>query len=125
MKLLSGIALAYWLTASLFPACPAAFADQPPVSAPEVEPDVLAKLVFCPVPVIPRRFQTLGMKKARVRFDIAPDGSCLARLLTSSGDPPTDRAIVGTLNTWRWTPALKNGYPISSTAALRIELGFR
>ena len=57
----------------------------------------------------------------RVRFDVAPDGSCQAELLTSTGNAELDSLTLATLRQWRWEPALRNGEPVSSVEYLRVE----
>lgn len=56
-----------------------------------------------------------------VQFQVAPDGSCTAILLTSTGDSYFDQQAVRTLNTWRWRARQEGGRPVASTENVRLR----
>lgn len=65
----------------------------------------------------------LGSKTfVRVGLRIHPDGHIDVEILTGSGSPELDQAVLKDLRGWRWEPAEVAGKPVVSEKPIRIKL---
>jgi protein TonB len=75
-----------------------------------------------PVPKIPDDLRREAYSMAvLVRFHVAADGSATIELLTPSQNPRLNRFLLESLNSWNFTPAVKNGSPLASTIDIRVH----
>lgn len=82
-----------------------------------------ARAIYSPKPEIPDEFRQDAMDVLVVaRFHIAEDGSARVELVISTPLPALNRAVLDTLNTWKFFPALKDGKPVSSVQEVRFRL---
>lgn len=82
-----------------------------------------ARAIYSPKPVIPDEFRQDAMDMLVVaRFHIASDGTVKVELITATPIPGLNRAVLDTLDTWKFFPALKDGKPVASTQDVRFRL---
>ena len=72
-----------------------------------------------PYPVAALRNGESGTVMLRITVgpDGVPSGIALAR---SSGSRTLDRAAMGAVKSWRFTPAMRNGQPVSATVQVPV-----
>lgn len=105
---------------------PAPRAPPPPPSAPATpapaqatsDPVPIGK-PSAPYPVAALRNGESGTVMLRITVgpDGVPSGIALAR---SSGSRTLDRAAMGAVKSWRFTPAMRNGQPVSATVQVPV-----
>jgi peptidyl-prolyl cis-trans isomerase B (cyclophilin B) len=61
----------------------------------------------------------------KVKFIISADGKTQVELVEGSGNSDVDKALLSSLEQWKWLPALKGGSPISTSQEIAIELPLR
>lgn len=82
-----------------------------------------ARAIYSPKPVIPDEFRQDAMDMLVVaRFHIASDGTVKVELIAATPIPGLNRAVLDTLDTWKFFPALKDGKPVASTQDVRFRL---
>ena len=82
-----------------------------------------ARAIYNPKPVIPDEFRQDAMDVLVVaRFYIAEDGSTKVELIIATPLPGLNQAVLDTLNTWKFFPALQDGKPVPSTQDIRFRL---
>ncbi|MEO5963282.1 MAG: energy transducer TonB [Thermomonas sp.] len=76
-----------------------------------------------PPPSYPREALRRGIGgTVRVKATIAPDGSVeRMEVADSSGDRYLDRAAMDAVRRWRFTPAMRNGQPVSATVVIPVD----
>jgi protein TonB len=103
------------------PAAPA----PPPVPAPMVG-RMSARAIYQPLPQIPDALRHRNVEVVAVAlFHVAADGSATVELVQATFEPSLNRALLDTLKTWRFFPALEQGHPIASTIEIRIPISVR
>jgi protein TonB len=111
------------------PATPNAAPSPPVVSPPSpiAQPSLTAaRPVYNPLPTIPDELRDrASTTEALARFAIAADGKVSVELVRPTPDPLLNRAILETLRTWRFAPAMENGKPVASSQVLRIRVEVR
>lgn len=58
----------------------------------------------------------------RLLLRIHPDGHIDVQIMTGSGSPELDQAVLKDLKDWRWNPAEVAGKPVLSERQIRIKL---
>jgi len=96
-------------------------------SSPVVQPTLSpARPVYNPLPTIPDELRDrASTAEALARFAITAEGKVSVELVTPTPDPLLNRAILETLRTWRFTPAMENGKPVASSRVLHITVEVR
>lgn len=76
-----------------------------------------------PPPVYPREAMRRGIGgSVRVQATVAPDGSVERMdVAQSSGNRDLDRAAMEAVRRWRFTPAMRNGQPVSETVVIPVD----
>src|SRR5256885_1263376 len=79
-----------------------------------------------PLPQIPEALRRRDVEVvALALFRVAIDGSATVELVQPTFDTGLNRALLDTLKTWRFFPALDNGRPVASTVQIRIPISVR
>ena len=85
-----------------------------------------ARAIYQPLPQIPDALRRRDVDVVAVaRFQVAADGSAAVELVQPTFDTALNHALLETLKTWRFFPALENGRPVASTVELRIPISVR
>ncbi len=85
-----------------------------------------ARAIYKPMPEIPEELRRHPMTlNAVARFRVSADGGVEVELIQVTPNPLLNRALLVTLKTWRFFPAMANGRPIASTIEIRIPLVVR
>ena len=76
-----------------------------------------------PPPVYPREALRRGVGgTVRVKATVAPDGSVeRMEVAETSGNRFLDRAAMEAVRRWRFTPAMRNGQPMSAAVVIPID----
>jgi len=107
------------------PPPPAAAAPAPAPAAPSGG-HMSARAIYKPMPEIPEALRRRAVDAVAVaRFHVASDGSAQVELVQGTFEPTLNRALLETLKTWRFFPALDNGKPVADTFELRIPITVR
>ena len=74
-------------------------------------------------PTYPREALRRGIRgTVRIQATIATDGSVeRMELAQSSGDRYLDRAAMEAVRRWRFTPAMRNGQPVSAAVVIPVD----
>jgi protein TonB len=90
----------------------------PPPAGPTKDAEVVSQVL----PDIPDDLKQEDFQSSvRVKVDIAPDGSFVPTLRSSSGNDQIDRIVLEALKKWKWKPALRNGEPVESIQLFRFD----
>jgi protein TonB len=85
-----------------------------------------ARAIYRPMPEIPDTLRRRNVNVVAVAlFHVGADGSATVELVQATFEPSLNRALLDTLKTWRFFPALENGKPITSTIEIRIPISVR
>jgi len=85
-----------------------------------------ARAIYRPLPELPEELKRRGGAFVAVaRFSVAADGSAAVLLIEPTPDPALNRALLDTLATWRFFPALRDGQPVASTIDIRIPIAVK
>ena len=107
---------------------------QPPPKAaeqPKAEPqkdlpggdEMGARAIYSPKPEIPEEYRQDALDALVVaRFHVAADGTAKVELIIATPIPELNQAVLDTLNTWKFFPAVKDGKPIDSVQDVRFRL---
>ncbi|HMC13088.1 MAG TPA: TonB family protein [Gallionellaceae bacterium] len=75
----------------------------------------ICAFAFQQLPVIPDDLLQEAMSAvAKVRFQIAEDGSATIELTKPTQNPRLNRLLLDALRNWKFSPAMKDGKPIAS-----------
>ncbi len=110
------------------PVAPAA-PSQPPSATASASAPTMAGGNTSPVPIsrpapsYPREALRRGVGgTVRVQVTVAADGSVeRMEVAASSGNRHLDRAAMDAVRRWRFTPALRNGQPVSATVVIPVD----
>ncbi len=84
--------------------------------------EMAARAIYSPKPEIPEEYRQDEMDVLVVaRFHVAADGTVKVELVTPSSIPGFNQAILDTLGTWKFFPALKDGKPVDSVQDVRFR----
>jgi len=107
------------------PPPPQAAPAPPPAPAPVVG-RMSARAIYQPLPQIPEALRRRDVDLVAVAlFHVGADGSATVELVQATFEPRLNRALLDTLKTWRFFPALEQGHPIASTVEIRIPISVR
>ena len=82
-----------------------------------------ARAIYRPLPEIPEALRRRNIDVVAVAlFKVAADGSAQVELVQGTFDPVLNRALIETLKTWRYFPAIDDGKPVASTIEIRIPI---
>jgi protein TonB len=82
-----------------------------------------ARAIYKPMPEIPEELRHHPMNLIAVaRFHVTAGGVATVELIGATPDPRLNRALLTTLETWRFFPAIANGRPVGSTIDIRIPI---
>ncbi|MHB1099402.1 MAG: TonB family protein [Burkholderiales bacterium] len=107
---------------------------QPPPKAadqPKAEPqkglpggdEMGARAIYSPKPEIPEEYRQDALDALIVaRFHVAADGTAKVELIIATPIPELNQAVLDTLSTWKFFPAVKDGKPIDSVQDVRFRL---
>ncbi len=85
-----------------------------------------ARAIYRPMLEIPEELRRHPVNLVAVaRFRVGADGGADVQLITVTPSPLLNRALLATLRTWRFFPAMQNGRPIASTIEIKIPLEVR
>jgi periplasmic protein TonB len=85
-----------------------------------------ARAIYRPLPEIPEEIRRRSATLVAVaRFRIAADGAATVDLIQPTPDPRFNSALLATLRTWRFFPAMADGRPVASTVDIRIPISAR
>ena len=85
-----------------------------------------ARAIYQPLPQIPDALRRRDVEVVAVAlFHVAADGSATVELVQATFDTGLNRALLETLKTWRFFPALESGRPVASTIEIRIPISVR
>jgi protein TonB len=113
------------------PAPPQPVTPPPPVPTPQAPPQAAspagghmsARAIYRPLPEIPEALRRRNIDVVAVAlFHVAADGSAQVELVQGTSEPTLNRALLDTLKSWRFFPALEDGKPITSTVEIRIPI---
>ena len=101
----------------------------PPAASPAPRAPAMAGNIATPVPlsrpppVYPREALRRGVGgTVRVKATVAPDGSVeRMEVAETSGNRFLDRAAMEAVRRWRFTPAMRNGQPMSAAVVIPID----
>ncbi len=81
-----------------------------------------ARAIYSPKPEIPDEYRRDEMDfQVVARFHIAADGTATVELIKATPIPGLNQAILNTLDTYKFFPALKDGKPVDSTQDWRFR----
>lgn len=107
------------------PPPPAPVAPAPPAAAPSGG-RMSARAIYRPLPEIPEALRRRNIDVVAVAlFRVAADGSAQVDLVQGTAEPTLNRALLDTLKTWRFFPALDDGKPTASTIEIRIPISVK
>jgi protein TonB len=100
--------------------------DRGPQGPPSGTDTMSARAIYKPMPEIPDslRHRTVDLV-AVARFRVTVDGSAQVELTQPTSDPDLNRALVETLERWRFFPAMRAGEPTLSTIDIRIPISVK
>ena len=108
---------------------PQAAAPSPRIATPAPAPAIgqmSARAIYQPLPQIPEALRHRNIEVVAVAvFHVAADGSATVELVQATFEPSLNRALLDTLKTWRFFPALEQGHPVASTIEIRIPISVR
>jgi protein TonB len=111
------------------PAAPAPPAQGTPPAANDSSPglgNMGARALYKPLPEIPPALRRRALELVAVaRFRVAADGSAAVELIEPTSDPELNRALLDTLKTWRFFPAMDHDRPVASSLDVRIPISVR
>ncbi len=82
-----------------------------------------ARAIYKPMPEIPEEIRHRPVTLIAVaRFRVAADGAATVELIQPTPDPRFNSALLATLRTWRFFPAMADGRPVASTVDIRIPI---
>ncbi len=82
-----------------------------------------ARAIYSPKPEIPEEYRQDALDALVVaRFHVAADGTMKVELIIATPIPELNQAVLDTLNTWKFFPAVKDGKPIDSVQDVRFRL---
>jgi TonB family protein len=82
-----------------------------------------ARAIYKSMPEIPDELRHHPMTlEAIARFRVAADGTASVELTNPTPNPMLNRALVVSLQRWRFFPAMKQGRPVASIIDLRIPV---
>lgn len=82
-----------------------------------------ARAIYKPMPDIPEEIRRRPANLVAVaRFSVATDGAATVELIQPTPDPRFNSALLATLRTWRFFPAMAEGRPVASTIDIRIPI---
>ncbi len=85
-----------------------------------------ARALYQPMPEIPDSLRNRNIDLIAVaRFRVAADGSAQVELIQSTPEPTLNSALLDTLVTWRFFPAMENGHPVASIIDIRIPISVK
>jgi protein TonB len=85
-----------------------------------------ARAIYRPLPEIPEALRRRNIDVVAVAlFRVASDGSAQVELVQGTAEPTLNRALLDTLKTWRFFPALDDGKPTASTIEIRIPISVK
>jgi protein TonB len=85
-----------------------------------------ARAIYRPLPEIPEALRRRNIDVVAVAlFRVAADGSAQVELVQGTAEPTLNRALLDTLKTWRFFPALADGKPTASTIEIRIPISVK
>ncbi len=85
-----------------------------------------ARAIYRPMPEIPEEIRHRPVTLIAVaRFRVAADGAATVELIQPTPDPRFNTALLATLRTWRFFPAVADGRPVASTVDIRIPISVR
>jgi protein TonB len=85
-----------------------------------------ARAIYQPLPQVPENLRRRDIEVVAVAlFHVAADGSVTVELKQATFEPALNRALLETLKTWRFFPALESGKPVASTVEIRIPVSVR
>ena len=85
-----------------------------------------ARAIFRPTPEIPEelRHRTIDVV-AVARFHVGTDCRATVELIQPTPEPTLNRALLETLQTWRFFPAMQQGRPVASDIDIRVPITVR
>jgi len=85
-----------------------------------------ARAIYKPMPEIPEalRWRTIDLV-AVARFRVDATGRAQVELVEPTLDPDLNRALLESLQRWRFFPATQAGRPVASTIDVRIPVSVK
>jgi periplasmic protein TonB len=85
-----------------------------------------AHVLYQPKPEIPEELRHHPLELTAVaRFHVAANGAAEVELIEPTPEPSLNRALLETLKTWRFFPALENGKAVASSIDIHIPISVR
>jgi protein TonB len=82
-----------------------------------------ARAIYQPLPQIPPALRRRAVELVAVaRFHVAASGAADVELIEPTSDPELNRALLASLKTWRFFPAMDQGRPVASSIEIRIPI---
>ena len=82
-----------------------------------------ARAIYSPKPEIPEEYRQDALDALVVaRFHVAADGTVKVELIIATSIPELNQAVLNTLATWKFFPAVKDGKPVDSVQDVRFRL---
>lgn len=82
-----------------------------------------ARAIYKPLPEIPESLRHQNIDVVAVaRFRVAATGRAQVELIQPTPDPDLNRALLDSLQRWRFFPGMEDGKPVPSTVDIRIPI---